>query len=172
VASHLLQNLAIIALGSNLGSSREIILQAMERLQSFSDAPLLRSSLWKSAPVDCPDGSPEFINAVVGLFPRNAETPETLLAKLQVMEKEFGRQTKRILNEPRSLDLDLIAFGEETRASSSLTLPHPRAHQRAFVLLPLQEIAPEVTLPGLNRTVSQLTAALTFSETNSARRAE
>src|SRR4051794_15023844 len=101
--------LAFVALGSNLGDSGPIILRAMERLQEFSEQPLLRSSLWETSPVGCPPNSPPFINAVVGLEPRGGETPETLLAKLQALEKEFGRRPKIVTNEPRPLDLDLIA---------------------------------------------------------------
>jgi 2-amino-4-hydroxy-6-hydroxymethyldihydropteridine diphosphokinase len=108
--------------------------------------------------VDCPPGSPPFWNAVVGLVPRAGETPESLLAGLQALEKEFGRQPKRVLNEPRVLDLDLIAFGNETRNSPQLTLPHPRAHQRLFVLGPLNEIAPGLVLPGQKLSVHQLLA--------------
>src|SRR5438552_7547870 len=139
--------LALIALGSNRGNSRRIIVRAMARLQQLSDKPLLRSSLWRTSPVDCPPGSPPFINAVVGLKPAPSETPETLIAKLKALEQEFGRRPKKTLNEPRPLDLDLISFGSETRDTDTLKLPHPRAHQRRFVLAPLSEIAPNLILP-------------------------
>jgi 2-amino-4-hydroxy-6-hydroxymethyldihydropteridine diphosphokinase len=132
----------------------------MARLQEFSITPLLKSSLIETAPVDCPPGSPMFLNAVVGLAPRATETPESLLAKLQALEKEFGRQQKKVLNEPRPLDLDLIAYRNETRTTAELTLPHPRAHLRKFVLQPLAEIAPDLLLPGQTRTAEQLLAAL------------
>lgn len=153
-------SVAFIALGSNLGHSREIILQAMERLQEFSNEPILKSSLWQTTPVDCPPGSPPFINAVVGLMPRENETPESLLEKLQKLEKEFGRQQKKVLNEPRPLDLDLIAFANETRSTPNLILPHPRASQRRFVLQPLSEIAPDFVLPRQSKTVQELLADL------------
>jgi len=151
---------AIVALGSNLGDSHQRVLQAMERLEELSAAPLERSSLWRTAPVDCPPGSPPFVNAVVALEPRVGETPESLLGKLQALEKEFGRQPKKELNEPRPLDLDLIAFGSETRAGKELTLPHPRACERRFVLGPLSEIAPDLELPGQKKSVKQLLATL------------
>ncbi len=106
--------------------------------------------------MDCPPGSPDFVNAVVAFAPQPGETPESLLRKLQAMESEFGRTPKKVLNEPRPLDLDLIAFGEERRNSPELTLPHPRAHQRRFVLQPLAEIAPELVLAGHRRTVVEL----------------
>ena len=149
-------NLAIVALGSNMGDPRENVLRAMGRLEQLSDEPLLKSSLWRTEPVDCPPGSPAFVNAVVGLVPRRGETPESLLARLQTLEREFGRQPKKVANEPRPIDLDLIAFRAETRSTAVLTLPHPRAHQRRFVLQPLSEIAPDLVLPGQQKTVAEL----------------
>jgi 2-amino-4-hydroxy-6-hydroxymethyldihydropteridine diphosphokinase len=159
-----LSKFTFIALGSNLGDSQKIILDAMARLQNFSDEPILKSSLWKTSPVYCPPGSPEFINAIVGLNTRAGESPESLLKKLRELEIEFGRTPKKIPNEPRPLDLDLIVFGSETRHSPELTLPHPRARLRKFVLQPLAEIAPELILPNQTKTVSQLLAELRTDE--------
>ena len=105
-----------------------------------------------------------FVNAVVGLEPQEGETPESLLQKLRLLEKEFGRPAKKVLNEPRPLDLDLIAFGPETRHTPELILPHPRAHQRRFVLQPLSEIAPDLLLPGQGKTVAQLLEGLSSAE--------
>jgi len=156
--------IAFIALGSNLGNSVEIIRQAVECLQKFSSKPLRKSSLWKTTPVDCPPGSPPFVNAMVGLVPFPDETPESLLEKLQQLEKEFGRQPKKVLNEARPLDLDLIAFGNETRLSEKLILPHPRAHERRFVLQPLSEIVPDLVLTGQEKPVSKLLEALATDE--------
>src|SRR5579871_736575 len=136
----------------------------MERLLEFADAPLDRSPLFETATIDCPPGSPNFVNAVVGLAPRESETPESLLRKLQALEKEFGRTPKKVLNEARPLDLDLIAFKDESRAMPELTLPHPRAHLRRFVLEPLAEIAPDLILRGQERTVAELLAGLTSAE--------
>jgi 2-amino-4-hydroxy-6-hydroxymethyldihydropteridine diphosphokinase len=153
-----------IALGSNLGDSRNTVLRAMERLQGLSDQPLAKSSLLESTPVDCPPGSPNFVNAVVGLVPRPDETPESLLSKLQALEKEFGRTPKKVMNEARPLDLDLIAFANEIRSTPELTLPHPRAHSRQFVLQPLAEIAPNLVLPAQNKSVSELLRQLTSAE--------
>jgi 2-amino-4-hydroxy-6-hydroxymethyldihydropteridine diphosphokinase len=155
---------ALIALGSNLGDSRATVLAAMDRLQEFSAQPLLRSSLWDTTPVDCPPGSPRFVNAVAGLAPKAGETPESLLAKLQALEKAFGRQPKTAHNEPRPLDLDLIAFGSEVRSTPELTLPHPRAHLRRFVLAPLNEIASDLVLPLQAKPVRVLLAELQSDE--------
>jgi 2-amino-4-hydroxy-6-hydroxymethyldihydropteridine diphosphokinase len=149
-------NAAYVALGSNLGSPRENVLRAMDRLQELSHQPIVRSSIYETDPIDCPPGSPRFVNAAVALVPRPGETPESLLNKLQALEREFGRQPKQVHNEARTLDLDLIAFGNETRRTPDLVLPHPRAHQRRFVLEPLAEIAPDLTLGGQDETVSTL----------------
>ena len=159
------RRLSYVALGSNLGDSQKIIFDAMARLQNLSDAPILKSSLWQTSPVNCPPGSPKFVNAVAALFPRKSETPESLLKKLRELEMEFGRQPKTVLNEPRPLDLDLIAFGNEIRHSPELILPHPRARARRFVLQPLCEIAPDLILPGQGTTVAQLLAGLPADET-------
>ena len=98
------------------------------------------------------------------MVPLKEETPESLLEKLQQMEKESGRQPKKISNEARCLDLDLIAFRDEMRALPRLILPHPRAHERRFVLQPLIEIAPDLILPGQNKSVCELLDELKTDE--------
>lgn len=158
------ENMAFISLGSNLGDSVQILREAFKRLAELSDQPLLLSSLWATSPVDCPPGSPDFVNAVVGLTPRTGETPESLLGKLQALEKEFGRRPKAVMNEPRPLDLDIIAFGKEVLETALLTLPHPRAHLRQFVLTPLMEIAPQLVLPGQVKSIDALQAELNSTE--------
>jgi 2-amino-4-hydroxy-6-hydroxymethyldihydropteridine diphosphokinase len=155
---------AIVALGSNLGDSARLLAEAMKRLQDFSSQPVLCSSFWRTSPVDCPPDSAAFINAVASLVPWPEETPESLLQKLLALEREFGRMPKQQLNEARPLDLDLIAFGGEVRTSPELTLPHPRAHSRRFVLQPLSEIAPDLLLPGQAKPVRQLLAELAGKE--------
>ena len=148
----------MIALGSNLGDSARLLAQAMDDLQRLATVPILRSSLWRTSPVDCPPGSPVFLNAVVLLTPKPGETPESLLQKLGRMEAEFGRNPKQVLNEARPLDLDLIAFYGETRSTPELVLPHPRFHQRRFVLAPLHEIGAAWILPGMKSSVAELLA--------------
>jgi len=155
---------AYIALGSNIGDPRQNVLAAIDRLEKLSAVPLLKSSLWQTTPVDCPPGSPAFVNAVVGFRPLPGETPESLLRKLQALEREFGRKPKQVLNEPRPLDLDLISFGGEVRTTKELVLPHPRAHQRRFVLAPLAEIAPHLVLAGQTETVTELLGGLRDDE--------
>lgn len=152
--------IALVALGSNLGDSRETVLRAMDRLEKLSAAPLLRSSLWETEPMDCPPDARSFINAMVGLTPLADETPETLLQKLKALEVEFGRKPKAVINEPRPLDLDLIAFGNEVRHTPTLILPHPRAHERRFVLAPWNEIAPEYIMPSRTSPVHELLVCL------------
>ena len=150
----------IVAVGSNQGDPSRNVLRVFELLREISDQPIRTSSLWETAPVDCPPGSPRFINAVVVLVPRVGETPESLLRKMQTIERQFGRQPKKALNEPRPIDLDLIAFGKETRSTPELLLPHPRAHLREFVLGPLSEIAPDLILPDQELSVATLLSRL------------
>ncbi|HXG47010.1 MAG TPA: 2-amino-4-hydroxy-6-hydroxymethyldihydropteridine diphosphokinase [Methylomirabilota bacterium] len=156
--------MAFVALGSNLGDSARFLRAAVARLEEWSALPLLRSSFWRSTPVDCPPGSPPFVNTVVGLSPIPGETPRSLLGRLQALETELGRQPKRVVNEPRCIDLDLIAFGRQVMQEPDLILPHPRAHRRRFVLQPLAEIAPDWVLPLQTRSVRELLADLDSDE--------
>ena len=158
------ESLAVVALGGNLGVARANVRAAMARLAVFASTPPLRSSLWRSSPMGCPPGSPDFINAAVAFTPLPHFTPETLLTELQKLEREFGRQPKVVLNEARPLDLDLIAWGAEVRNTPTLILPHPRAHLRRFVLEPLCELAPNLVLPGQTKTVARLLAGLRSDE--------
>lgn len=147
---------AIIAIGANLGDAVATVRTAFDSLQRFSTEPVVGSSLWRSDPVDCPPGSPPFVNAVAAIVPPTPMTPELLLKELQRFEREAGRLPKKVPNEARPLDLDLVVFRHESRQSPALTLPHPRAHLRQFVLEPLAEIAPNLVLPGASLTVQQL----------------
>jgi 2-amino-4-hydroxy-6-hydroxymethyldihydropteridine diphosphokinase len=152
--------LAYIALGANLGDPELTFANVVPRLQSYSTVPLMASRWMRSKPVNCPPKSPDFLNGVVAILPFPGETPESLLQKLQALEAEFGRTQKKELNEARPLDLDLISFGSQRRQSPQLTLPHPRAAEREFVLRPLAEIAPDLVLPGQEMTIVQLLAKL------------
>ncbi len=154
-----------VALGSNLGDSARMVRDALAGLRALSAGPVASSSLWTSTPVDCPPGSPMFVNAVARLVARDGETPESLLDALQAMEAEAGRRPKVVLNEPRPLDLDLLAWGEHVMATPRLVLPHPRAHQRRFVLQPWSELAPGWVVAGVGRTVLDLLSGLQSDET-------
>lgn len=149
-----------VALGANLGEPEAQVRAAMGRLDRLSVRPVRRSSLWLSTPVDCPPGSPSFVNAVVEVFPRTGETPIDWLEHLQALEREFGRRPKVLPNESRPLDLDLIAWGERRYQEVRLILPHPRAPLRRFVLEPLSELTPDYRAPGWGATVAELLALL------------
>jgi 2-amino-4-hydroxy-6-hydroxymethyldihydropteridine diphosphokinase len=146
----------LIALGSNLGDSEQILRKAIVRLSTLSEAPLKQSSFWRTEPIGCPSDSPPFLNAVVMLFLRPEATPEGLLDTLNSLEREFGRVLAQQINEPRLLDLDIIAFGNCVISTPRLTIPHPRAPQRAFVLAPLAELVPDLILPGQTLNVREL----------------
>lgn len=150
----------VVALGANFGEPAATIRATLAWLRARAGGDFAASALWQSTPVDCPPGSPPFINAVAVFTARPGETPETLLAALQARERAAGRRAKEGLNAPRVVDLDLIAFGDARREDARLTLPHPRAAGRRFVLAPLADIAPDLVLPGQTATVAELLAKL------------
>ena len=132
--------LAFVALGGNLGDARTTVQQALAGLAYLPDTRLLRtSSLYRTAPVEA--SGPDFINAVAAIRTR-LSAPE-LLSALQRMENAQGRQ-RPYVNAPRTLDLDILLYGDTAISSPSLQVPHPRMTQRAFVLVPLAEIAPQL----------------------------
>lgn len=131
---------AWVALGANLGDAKTTLLAAMKQLHQMPHSQLLKtSSLYRSAPVDAQ--GPDFINAVVLI--ETEYTALELLDQLQMIETAAGR-LRPYRNAPRTLDLDIVLFGNHSIESERLTLPHPRMWQRAFVLLPLHEISPEL----------------------------
>jgi 2-amino-4-hydroxy-6-hydroxymethyldihydropteridine diphosphokinase len=130
--------IAHVGLGANLGDAAATLERAATALGALPDTTLLaRSSLWRSAPVDA--GGPDYLNAVAQL--RTGLTAPALLAALQAIEQAEGR-TRPYPNAPRTLDLDLLLYGDAAIASPALVVPHPRWRERAFVLRPLQELAP------------------------------
>lgn len=155
---------AVVALGANLpaalGAPDQTVLAAQQALQELAVAPVIHSSLYRSAAVDCPPGSPDFVNGVSLLTVAAGLSPETLLESLQGLEDRFGRRREGPRNAPRSLDLDLIAYGDRQLQTPSLILPHPRAQQRRFVLAPLAELLPDLRLPGQESAVRELLAGL------------
>lgn len=135
--------IAYIALGSNLQDPVKQVGQAFDALAQLPATRLLqRSSLYKTAPVGY-DNQPDFINAVAKVD--TSLEPIVLLHKLLAVEAMFGRE-RSFPNAPRILDLDLLLYGNVCMQTAELTLPHPRMHERGFVLLPLAEIAPELVL--------------------------
>jgi 2-amino-4-hydroxy-6-hydroxymethyldihydropteridine diphosphokinase len=148
--------LAYIALGANLGDPVVTVRAAIETLRAISGTQLRAvSSLYRTAPIGLRD-QPDFINAVVALELDVAVPPApTFLATLFAIEAGFGR-VRSIKNAPRTLDLDLLMYGEERHDTAGLTLPHPRLTERAFVLVPLAEIAPDLLIPGHGRVVDLL----------------
>ncbi len=142
---------AYVGIGANLGDAVQTVRAAAERLQPLGLKRL--SSLYRSAPIDA--SGPDFINAVAELD--SPLRPLDLLRELQAIEQDFGRE-RPYRNAPRTLDLDLLLHGDERLTGETLTLPHPRLHQRAFVLLPLLELAPALHAPGLGALTDHLPA--------------
>lgn len=136
---------AYIGLGANLGEPRLALRQAAQALIASPGCSLVAgSSLYRSAPID--SSGPDYWNAVLAID--TALTPLDLLAQLQQLELAQGRE-RPYRNAPRTLDLDLLALGQQLSSEPVLQLPHPRLHERAFVLLPLLELTPDLSLPGL-----------------------
>ena len=139
-----------VALGANLGDPVATVKAALAALRDLPQAELVAaSSLYRTAPMGLRH-QPDFINAVVEMT--TVLPAPTFLAELFAIEARFGRQrdfVNPVPNAPRTLDLDLLLYGEAVSAEAQLTLPHPRLHQRAFVLAPLAEIAPQLVILGL-----------------------
>jgi 2-amino-4-hydroxy-6-hydroxymethyldihydropteridine diphosphokinase len=143
-----------IALGSNLGDRAAELDAGMAFLRSMA-SQIRESRRIETAPVDCPPGSPPFLNAVAEIE-LAAVPPRELLRQLQAFEQSRGRPSARETNAPRPLDLDIIYYGELIVDEPGLVIPHPRAAQRRFVLEPLSDLRPELILPGQTKTVREL----------------
>lgn len=152
---------AYIGMGANLashaGPPEATLAAAAQRLASLGRI-VARSSLYSTEPVGLAD-QPRFLNAVIAL--ETGLAPRTLLDRLLAIEKDFGRdRTAGIPNGPRTLDLDILLFGDMVLGEAHLEVPHPRLAQRAFVLVPLNEIAPNALDPRSGHSIAQLLAAL------------
>jgi 2-amino-4-hydroxy-6-hydroxymethyldihydropteridine diphosphokinase len=147
-----------VGIGSNLADPEANVRRAIEMLSMTADMRVVAtSSLYRTAPVGRLD-QPDFVNAVVEL--ETGFDPGALLDELLSMEKEFGRQ-RSTRNAPRIIDLDLLIHGDQVCESDHLTLPHPRMSERAFVLVPLVEIAANVEVGDLGTAVELLTVLST-----------
>lgn len=140
---------AYVALGSNLQNPVQQLEQAFIAISKLQATQLIKkSSLYKTAPIDCPELSmtpvPDFINAVAEI--KTELSPEALLLALHNIEDAAGRE-RPYINAPRVLDCDLLLYENRIINTDTLTLPHPRMHTRGFVLLPLFEIAPQLSMP-------------------------
>jgi 2-amino-4-hydroxy-6-hydroxymethyldihydropteridine diphosphokinase len=143
---------AYIGLGANLGDTRAALDAAFGALAALPQTTLrAASSLYRSAPIE--SAGADYLNAVVGLDTRLA--PDALLAELLRIERAHGRE-RPYRNAPRTLDLDLLLYGARRIETPTLTVPHPRLHERAFVLLPLAQIAPHLAIRGRGRVIDLL----------------
>jgi 2-amino-4-hydroxy-6-hydroxymethyldihydropteridine diphosphokinase len=144
-----------LGLGSNVGDRLLHLQHAKRYLLSLSPEQWhVQSPLYETEPVGCPAGSEKFLNAVLEIEFTGA--PSTLLKKLLAYEKAHGRDRSIGVNAPRSIDLDILYFGEKELLTKDLIIPHPRMAERRFVLLPLATIRPEMIVKGTGKTVRQL----------------
>lgn len=144
--------IAYVGIGANLGEARANVEDALQRLAALPATCLTaQSSLWRTAPID--SSGDDYINAVAAID--TALEPHALLEALRAIELAHGRE-RPYRNAPRTLDLDILLFGDAVIDTPALRVPHPRMHLRAFVLAPLCEIAPDVVIPGIGAASAEL----------------
>jgi 2-amino-4-hydroxy-6-hydroxymethyldihydropteridine diphosphokinase len=147
----------VFSLGANLGDRLATLENVCDYLADVFGG-LRLSQVYETEPVGCPEGSPSYLNACVEV---ETDMPaEKILTLCMRIEQELGRVRSGVYGEPRVCDIDLICCGNETVCTPELTLPHPRAHEREFVLRPLCDLDARRILPGQTRTVAQLLEAL------------
>lgn len=140
-------NIAYIGFGSNLGDSMSILAMTKNEISAVEGFSLKRlSPLYRSKPIDVPDSQDDFLNAVFEI--ETSLDADSVLMELNNIENRHGRSRGEVKNSARTLDLDLLLFGNRIMKSKTLILPHPRIYQRAFVLFPLFDLLPELEIPG------------------------
>ena len=148
----LLSHLAVIGLGANLGNASQTLQQAVQALKNNpGTADWQVSPLYRTAPIGADEAQPDYINGVATF--RTDLSPEDLMLWLLETERHFGRDRSHDVarNSPRTLDLDLLLYDEITMDTPLVALPHPRLHERAFVLRPLLDLLPVCCAPGLGQ---------------------
>lgn len=152
-----------IALGSNIEPKAGHLQQAIESIGQIDNTTVHEvSNVYQTVPVGYADQD-DFLNMVISVS--TTYSSESFLKELQAIEKELKR-VRKFKNGPRTIDLDILKFGDQTINTKDLTVPHPRLHERAFVLFPFAEVGEEELIPSLNKTVSQLREELPQSEKN------
>jgi 2-amino-4-hydroxy-6-hydroxymethyldihydropteridine diphosphokinase len=158
MSTHTLQSDKVyVGLGSNLGDRAGNLLLAVRGMMEASLQVIRLSSIYETEPVET-FAQPTFLNMVAELRGSTLPAPEQVMARLLRVEYALGR-TRELPLGPRTIDLDLLLYKDELRSTQFLTLPHPRLHQRRFVLEPLAELCPSLAHPILHQTVSELLLA-------------
>lgn len=156
-----MHKIVYLSVGSNLGDRKGNLHIAIEKLEEIGD-PVAVSSIYETEPVEVATTQPWFLNCAVKLD--TEKMPRQLISAILAVEQEMGRQRKQQKG-PRTIDIDILLFGSSVIEIPSLTIPHPKLHQRRFVLEPLVEIAPDVRHPVLKRTIRELRDALPAGQT-------
>ena len=147
--------LAFIGFGANLGNPVECLNRVKNDINKLTGIDVVRvSSTYRSKPIGAMNPQPDYINAVIVV--RTERTADDLLTSMQDIESKHGRVRPAAANSARTVDLDILLFGAETRTDAALTLPHPRIQERAFVLYPLHDLDPTIEVPGQGRVVDLL----------------
>ena len=142
-----------LSLGSNLGNRIENMRSAVTELNSRNILVTACSAVYETSPVDCKNDSPAFLNAVIGI--ETDLEPDKLIKTVLDIEKKIGRK-RSIKNDPRIIDIDILLLGNLISNDENIILPHPRIHERLFVLAPLREIAGEVIHPIAGKSINEL----------------